>query len=106
MNTYTLTIVLSLCALTLSTRAFPFLFTSKLTGNAKMQVLGKRLTAYIMLLLVIYEVNPTSFEFSPYGVPALLSLLMVIVAHLLLHRPLLSMILGTTCFVFLKQFLG
>ncbi len=106
MNTYALTVVVSLCALAMITRAFPFMFTSKLAGNLKMQALGKRLTAYIMMLLVIYEVNPTSFETYPFGLPALLSLLVVIVAHLLLHKPLLSMILGTTSFVFLKQLLG
>ncbi len=106
MNIYVLTVVLSLCALAMTTRALPFMFTSKLSGNAKMQALGKRLTSYIMMLLVVYEINPTSFETYPFGLPALFSLLVVILAHLLLKKPLLSMILGTTSFVLLKQFLG
>jgi branched-subunit amino acid transport protein AzlD len=106
MNTYTLTIVVSLSVLAITTRAFPFMFTAKLSGNVKMQALGKRLTAYIMMLLVIYEVNPVSFETYPFGLPALVSLLVVILAHLLLHKPLLSMILGTVSFVCLRQFLG
>ncbi|MDF1677137.1 MAG: AzlD domain-containing protein [Legionellaceae bacterium] len=106
MNHYMLTVVLSLCLLAIVTRAFPFMFTGKLSGNLKMQRLGKRLTAYIMMLLVIYEVNPVSFQSYPFGLPALVSLLVVIIVHLLLHKPLLSMALGTTSFVLLKQFLG
>ncbi len=106
MNHYILMVVLSLCLLTIVTRALPFMFTEKLSGNLKMQRLGKRLTAYIMMLLVIYEVNPASFQSYPFGLPALVSLMVVIIVHLLLHKPLLSMALGTTSFVILKQFLG
>ncbi|MDF1645470.1 MAG: AzlD domain-containing protein [Legionellaceae bacterium] len=106
MNHYALTVVLSLCALAIVTRAFPFMFTEKLSGNVKMQALGKRLTAYIMMLLVIYEINPASFKTNPFGLPAMISLFIVIVAHLLLKKPLLSMVLGTVSFVLLKQHLG
>lgn len=105
MNMYVFTIVMSLFILAIGTRALPFLFSKQLSGNARMQAVGRRLTAYIMLLLVIYEVNPVSFTSYPYAVPALLSLLAVIIVHLLWHKPLLSMVLGTVCFVFLQQWM-
>jgi branched-subunit amino acid transport protein AzlD len=101
MNYYVILIVVSLFFLSLTTRALPFLFAAKLSGNARMQAVGRRLTSYIMMLLVIYEVNPVSFTTYPYAMPAMLSLLLVIVVHLLFHKPLLSMILGTTSFILL-----
>jgi branched-subunit amino acid transport protein AzlD len=106
MNYYTLTVVFALFLLSIVTRVLPFMFTAKLSDNPRAQVFGKRLTAYIMVLLVIYEVNPVSFESYPFGLPAILSLLIVILSHLLLHKPLLSMVLGTTSFICLQNFLG
>jgi branched-subunit amino acid transport protein AzlD len=102
MNAYILTIVVSLFCLTMLTRSFPFLFSEKLAGNTMMKVVGKRLTAYIMMLLVIYEINPVSFNAYPYGLPAMLSLLLVILVHLLLRKPLLSMLFGTLSFILLN----
>jgi branched-subunit amino acid transport protein AzlD len=102
MNNYFLMVVLSLFFLSICTRALPFLFAEKLNHNLKMRAIGKRLTSYIMLLLVIYEINPVSFETYPFGLPAMISLLVVLLTHLLLHKPLLSMILGTTSFVLLN----
>ena len=106
MNYYIFTVLLSLFLVTIVTRAFPFMFASKISGNTRIQQLGKRLTAYIMVLLVIYEINPVSFQTYPFGIPALISLLLVLVVHLLLHKPLLSMILGTMSFIFLSQWIG
>lgn len=103
MNYYVPTVIGCLFCVAILTRALPFLFTSKLAGNTKMQAVGKRLSAYIMMLLVIYQVNLASFESYPFALPAMLSLLVVISAHVLFHRPLLSMILGTVSFVLLKQ---
>jgi branched-subunit amino acid transport protein AzlD len=106
MNNYMLAVVLSLCALSIITRVLPFLFTARLSGNIKMQVLGKRLSAYIMMLLVIYEVNPASLKTYPFALPAMLSLLVVTLMHLFLHKPLLSMICGTVSFIILQKWLG
>lgn len=103
MNRYTLTIILSLFALTVITRALPFMFARILADNAKIKVVGRRLTAYIMMLLVIYEVNPASFEIYPYGLPAVLSLIVVVVTHLCFHKPFLSMTGGTISFILLQQ---
>jgi branched-subunit amino acid transport protein AzlD len=102
MNHYILTVVLSLFCLTMVTRVLPFLFSDKLAGNAMMQALGKRLTAYIMVLLVIYEINPVSFGVYPYGLPAMVSSCVVIVTHLLLRKPLLSMVSGTVSFILIN----
>jgi len=82
MNTYIITVIMSLFILSMLTRALPFMFTKQLAGNIKMQVLGKRLSAYIMMLLVIYEINPVSFKTYPFAVPAILSLLVVILTHI------------------------
>ena len=102
MNTYFLTVVISLFCLTMLTRSLPFLFAKQLGSNTLMKALGRRLTAYIMLLLVIYQINPASFAVYPYGLPAVFSLLVVITVHLLFRNPLVSMIIGTVCFVLIN----
>lgn len=103
MHYYTLMIVVGLFLLTCVTRAFPFLFTAKLAGNEKLQVFGKRLAAYIMLLLVIYEITPQAFTVYPFGLPAIIGLIVVILSHLMFHKPLLSMALGTATYIFLNM---
>ncbi len=102
MNYYFLSITGVLFLLIIFTRSFPFLFSSMLAKSEKMQRVGKRLSAYIMLLLVIYEVNPNSFKTYPYGLPALFSLFVVLLAHLIFRKPLLSMVLGTVSFVWIN----
>ena len=103
MNYYILMIVISLFILTVLTRALPFLFTEKLADNVKLKMFGKRLTSYIIMLLVIYEITPQAFTVYPFGLPALIGLLVVILVHLFLHKPLLSMILGTASYILLNM---
>ncbi|MCR9192251.1 MAG: AzlD domain-containing protein [Gammaproteobacteria bacterium] len=106
MSPYVFAVVTCLFVLTMLTRALPFLFAKQLSTNVKMQAVGRRLTAYIMMLLVLYEVNPGSFTHYPYAIPALLSLVVVTLVHLWLHKPLLSMLIGTTSFILLQQVLS
>lgn len=103
MTGYILWVTLVLFLLTVVTRTLPFLFASKLAGNEKMKRVGKQLAAYIMMLLVIYQINPASFTSHPFGWPHLVSLAIVVVIHLLFHKPLLSMLVGTISFIFFIQ---
>lgn len=106
MNQYIGTIVFCIFLSTVIGRGLPFVFASKLSGNKKIKVVGKKLTAYIMMLLVIYEINPATFKSYPFALPALISLLFVILAHLYIKKPLLSMVLGTTSYVILHSLLS
>jgi len=99
MSGYLIGLTVCLCLLTIVTRAFPFFFASKLEGNETMKLLGKRLAAYIMLLLVAYQVNPKTLEAYPFGWPAVVSLILVVIVHRLFHKPLLSMLIGTACYI-------
>jgi branched-subunit amino acid transport protein AzlD len=105
MNYYIFSVIFALFIATIVSRALPFMFTSRLSGNKKIQLLGKKLSAYIMMLLVIYEVNPASFKLYPFALPAMLSLVLVALIHIFLKKPLLSMVVGTASFIFLQGYL-
>ena len=98
-------VILALSIVTIATRGLPFLLGAKLAENARLQVVGRRLAAYIMMLLVIYQVNPVSFIKYPFGWPAVLSLLTVVAVHRLWHKPLMSMLLGTVIYILIQQYI-
>ncbi len=99
---YTLTVIFILCLVVIVTRALPFVFSHILKKSDAVISLEKFLPAYIMLLLVIYEVNITTFTKAPYGLPAILALLSVVVLHVWKRITLLSIAVGTLVFVLLN----
>ncbi|WP_133128672.1 AzlD domain-containing protein [Legionella nagasakiensis] len=97
MKTYYWAITLSLSLLIILTRALPFLIANFMTE--RFNRLGKLLPAYIMLLLVIYEINIKTIIRPPYGLPALLALCLLLGTHLWLRNTFLSLVIGTTSFL-------
>ncbi|MGN0383812.1 MAG: branched-chain amino acid transporter permease [Eubacterium sp.] len=95
-------IIIALC--TAALRFLPFLVFP--AGRKKPKViiyLGKVLPYAIMGMLVVYCLRNVSIINSPFGIPELLSIILVIVLHLWKHNNLLSIFAGTACYMFLLQ---
>lgn len=105
MNLYILSVIVTLFTVTIITRFLPFIFTKQITQNAKLKVLGPKLPAYIMLLLLIYQIHPAETLKYPYILLPLLSLTVVFTAHKLIKKPLVSILLGTLCYYLLMKYL-
>lgn len=105
MNTiYSLMIitVVSLCTILL--RAFPFLiFGGKKEVPCTVSYLGKALPPAIMAVLVVYCLRGVSFLRGNHGIPEIISVLFVAVLHIWKKNILLSIGLGTVCYMVLVQ---
>lgn len=94
--------VVSVCTIFL--RAFPFLiFGGKKGVPQTVQYLGKVLPPAIMTVLVVYCLKGISFFEGSRGIPEILSVLLVAGLHLWKKNILLSIGLGTVCYMVLIQ---
>ena len=105
MDSYQVSLILSLFVMIMVTRGLPFLFAKHLAQNMRFQAVGKQLPAYIMLLLVIYEINPATFLTAPFGLPAIAALAILLIVHCIFRQLLFSLAVGTLCYVLLLNFL-
>lgn len=103
MDNYQVTLIGALFIMILLTRALPFFFANQLKDHVKFQALGRQLPAYIMLLLVVYEVHLGSFLHWPYGIPALLALTLLTFVHLWRRQVFISLAVGTVSYVYLLR---
>ena len=99
---YYLTVTISLCLLSLITRALPFFFGKWMTP--RLNQLGKLLPAYIMLLLVLYEVGLDKLTTPPFAWPALSALGILTLVHLWRRNALITIALGTISYLILTHF--
>ena len=90
-------VTLTLSLLIITTRMLPFLVGKFMSVN--LNEVGKLLPAYIMLLLVIYEINLNLVTTPPYGIPAVLALLFITFIHLWLKNTLISLISSTFLYI-------
>ena len=94
--------VVSLCTILL--RALPFLiFGGKKELPQTIQDLGKVLPPAIMAVLVVYCLRGVSFLEGNHGIPELISVLLVAGLHIWKKNILLSIGLGTICYMVLIQ---
>lgn len=105
MNTAYVLITVLICALcTQITRWLPFLlFGGKKELPGLVRYLGCVLPAAIMAVLVIYCLKGITPLAYPYGLPELISVAAVAALHLWKRNTLLSIALGTVCYMFLVQ---
>ena len=96
MSYYT-TVLVALFLLAVITRALPF-FIGKYM-SPRINQLGKLLPAYIMLLLVIYEMNIIKIIVPPHDWPAFAALFILTVIHLWRRNTLLSLFIGTLSYL-------
>ena len=87
-----------------STRFLPFLiFGEKRKTPAIIEYLGKVLPFAIMGMLVIYCMKDVAFLSWPYGIPEFIGCAIVAVLHIWKRNSLLSIGVGTVCYMLLVQ---
>lgn len=96
--------VMIMAAVTLFLRAFPFL----LFGGHKLPELvlyfGRVVSPGAIAMLVVYCFNSVVPQAYPYAIPELLASAAVVLLHLKLRNPLLSIVSGTVFYMLLVQF--
>lgn len=99
-----LLIILVVALTTFATRVIPFLIFPKGKEVPKtIQYLGKVLTPAVIGMLVVYCLKHTSVLCAPYGIPELVSVLVVATLHIWKRNNLLSIGVGTVLYMFLIQ---
>ena len=89
---------------TMSTRFLPFLIFGRNRPIPKtVTYLGKVLPFSIMGMLVVYCLKDVSFFSAPFGIPELISCLLVAGLHIWKRNSLLSIGTGTVCYMLLVQ---
>ena len=89
---------------TMATRFLPFLiFGEKRKTPAVIEYLGTVLPCAIMGMLVVYCLKDMSFLSSPFGLPELISCVVVAALHVWKRNSLLSIGGGTVCYMLLVQ---
>lgn len=89
---------------TMATRFLPFLiFGEKRKTPALVTYLGKVLPCAIMGMLVIYCMKDVAFLSAPYGLPEIISCIIVALLHIWKRNSLLSIGAGTVCYMLLVQ---
>jgi branched-subunit amino acid transport protein AzlD len=96
---FTLTMALA----TITTRAAPFFLPAGVTRSSFAQKANRILPGSILTLLVIYSIKDTAFRDSPYGLPEVLSIGLVLGIHIWRRNALLSIAVGTAAYMLFKQ---
>lgn len=90
---------------TFLTRLFPFLvFGRKGEPSLMIRFLGKALPPAVITILIIYCLRNVNFLLPKSVLPQLLSILAVVLLHLWKRNNLLSIGLGTVCYMLLIQY--
>ena len=97
-----LRLIAVMAGVTILLRFLPFLLFSKGTPKAVLY-LGEVLPRAIMAMLVVYCLKGVSVISSPYGIPELIAVLLVVILHKWKHNTMLSILAGTLCYMFLVQ---
>ena len=94
--------VVAVC--TLITRALPFvIFGGKREVPQTIRYLGLVLPPAIMAILVVYCMKGVNFLDTSHGLPEMLASLTVVLLHLWKRNTLLSIGVGTICYMLLVQ---
>ena len=103
-TTHAAVLVAAMSAGTILLRFLPFMLFKKKVPRY-VNYLGKVLPAAIIGMLVIYCLRNTAVLSSPFGIPELISVLIVIVLQVWRRNSLLSILSGTAAYMLLVQLL-
>jgi len=93
-----------ICAITLCTRAFPFLFFSRgRKPSALVLYLGRVLPPAVIALLVVYSLKDTPLSRPPYAAPEIVACLLVLLLQQWKRNAMLSIGLGTLAYMAMIQ---
>lgn len=103
-NMSVLLMILVIALVTAALRFLPFVIFG---GGRKVpqfvSYLGRVLPYSIMAMLVVYCLKGISFIKAPFGIPELISVVLVVVLHVWKRNTLLSIVGGTVCYMVLVQ---
>ena len=104
-DTYAIASIAVCSLITIALRFLPFLiFGENRTTPPVIAYLGQILPFAIMGMLVVYCLKDTSLTTSPFGIPEVLSCAVVAGLHIWKRNTLLSIGVGTLCYMLLVQF--
>ena len=83
------------------TRFLPFILFAGRKTPKFVTYLGKVLPFAVMGMLCVYCLKGISFVAFPYGIPELVSVLLVVLVHLWRRNTLISIVSGTACYMLL-----
>lgn len=99
-----LMMILVIALVTAALRFMPFIIFSGDRPVPKfVTYLGRVLPYSIMAMLVVYCLKGISFVTAPFGLPELISVVLVAVLHVWKRNTLFSIICGTVCYMVLIQ---
>ena len=103
---YAFIMILIIALVTAALRFIPFLI---FNGNKPIprfvEYFGRVLPYSIMAMLVVYCLKGISFRKAPFGLPEIISVVIVAMLHIWKRNTLLSIIGGTVCYMLLIQFI-
>lgn len=103
----TLIIILMVAIGALLTRCLPFIIFGKREQHSKLlDYLGKTLPFATSGMLVVYCLKGVNIKSTPYGIPELISVLMIVLIHNKKRNTLLSIGLGTIIYMILIRIIG
>ena len=103
-DTHSALIIAVVALVTAGLRFLPFLlFGENRTTPSLVTYLGKVLPYAIMGMLVVYCLKDVSFLASPFGLPEIISCVVVAALHVWKRNSLLSIGGGTVCYMLLVQ---
>lgn len=99
-------IIIALLAVgTALTRFLPFvLFRDATSAPPYVCYLGKLLPTAAISLLVVYCLRYVSLTSTPHGIPEIIGIIVVAALHIWRKNTLLSIAVGTVCYMLLVQF--
>lgn len=99
-----LSLILVMALVTAGLRFLPFvIFTKGRKVPEVVAYLGRVLPYAVMAMLVVYCLKGISFVQMPFGLPELISVVLVVVLHVWKRNTLLSIVGGTVCYMLLVQ---
>ena len=98
-------LVIVIALITFFTRALPFIFSKSKKLSEVIPYLENNIPPMIMLLLVIYCLKDITWTKIPYGIPEIVSIIIIVLLHAWKKNILLSIIAGTSCYILLNQLL-
>lgn len=99
---YSLILIGIMAATTALLRFLPFLIFRRNTPQPVLY-LGRVLPCAIIGMLVVYCLKGISLVQSPHGIPELISVALVVLLHKWKHNTLISIPVGTVCYMLLIQ---
>lgn len=104
-NTYAAAAIGVMAGVTFLLRVLPFLIFKEKKTPPYIEFLGTYLPYAIMGMLVVYCLKGVSFIRAPFGIPEIISVVLVAALHIWKRNTLLSIISGTACYMVLIHLL-